>query len=210
MREDSGHLQVRVNCLKERYRNSDIRGRCGLMDVVTGVNKGILRRLGHLKGAKESEVRKQTYRTIIYDGRVVLLRDKRAGEPSERRWSPPPMDTRNPRGVTSAFPSSWTGCLMGREWSAGGGSRPLLKIVFFVDPDRRLTIPLPHKNLSVRSPGGGYFLAFNKFTSKKMHPPRFSYSTSSEERLSTTARQTTNNCALGIEYWLTCLTAPTS
>ncbi|GBP29706.1 hypothetical protein EVAR_13629_1 [Eumeta japonica] len=35
--------------------------------------------------------------------------DKRAGEPSESRWSPPPMHTRNPRGVINALPASWVG-----------------------------------------------------------------------------------------------------
>ncbi|GBP63745.1 hypothetical protein EVAR_8742_1 [Eumeta japonica] len=33
-------------------------------------------------------------------------RVKRAGEPSENRWSQPPMDTRNLRGVTSALLTS--------------------------------------------------------------------------------------------------------
>ncbi|GBP85197.1 hypothetical protein EVAR_47633_1 [Eumeta japonica] len=34
---------------------------------------------------------------------------KRADEPSGSRWSPPPMDTRNLRGVASVLLASWEG-----------------------------------------------------------------------------------------------------
>ncbi|GBO98959.1 hypothetical protein EVAR_354_1 [Eumeta japonica] len=36
-------------------------------------------------------------------------RSKRAGEPSENRWSPSPMNARNTRGIISAFPALWAG-----------------------------------------------------------------------------------------------------
>ncbi|GBP83261.1 hypothetical protein EVAR_52062_1 [Eumeta japonica] len=35
-----------------------------------------------------------------------LFRGKRAGEPWKSGWSPPPMDTRNSRKVSSALPAS--------------------------------------------------------------------------------------------------------
>ncbi|GBP75375.1 hypothetical protein EVAR_61600_1 [Eumeta japonica] len=54
------------------------------------------------------------------DSRVsAYSRGKRAGELSDSIWSSSPTDTRNPRGVTSAFPSLWEriGYLMdGVDW----------------------------------------------------------------------------------------------
>ncbi|GBP77045.1 hypothetical protein EVAR_45953_1 [Eumeta japonica] len=47
------------------------------------------------------------------------------GEPSDGRWSPPPADTRNPRGVTRALPATWDGLghLMKGDWLEGRGRR---------------------------------------------------------------------------------------
>ncbi|GBP53494.1 hypothetical protein EVAR_49681_1 [Eumeta japonica] len=38
-------------------------------------------------------------------GRKLVRRTKRECGPSESKWSPPPMDTRNPRAVTCALPA---------------------------------------------------------------------------------------------------------
>ncbi|GBP55996.1 hypothetical protein EVAR_97417_1 [Eumeta japonica] len=43
--------------------------------------------------------------------------DKRAGKPLKSRWSPPPMDTRKPIGVTGALPAGRRNRI-----SNGGGS----------------------------------------------------------------------------------------
>ncbi|GBP48482.1 hypothetical protein EVAR_16151_1 [Eumeta japonica] len=40
---------------------------------------------------------------------AILLGDKRVCEPLESKWSPPPMVTRNSRGVASALLTFWIG-----------------------------------------------------------------------------------------------------
>ncbi|GBP98559.1 hypothetical protein EVAR_103900_1 [Eumeta japonica] len=39
----------------------------------------------------------------------LQAKGKRACDPLEIRWSPPPMDTRNPGGVTNALSAYWKG-----------------------------------------------------------------------------------------------------
>ncbi|GBP05871.1 hypothetical protein EVAR_5157_1 [Eumeta japonica] len=53
--------------------------------------------------------------------RLAVSRDKRACDALERRWSPPPMNTSNPKEVTSTLPDSWIrmGCPMDRERTDG-------------------------------------------------------------------------------------------
>ncbi|GBP07869.1 hypothetical protein EVAR_71547_1 [Eumeta japonica] len=51
---------------------------------------------------------------------IALARDKRACEPPESRWSSPPMDTPNRRGVTRAF----SGLLGENRIFDRGGNRP--------------------------------------------------------------------------------------
>ncbi|GBP52461.1 hypothetical protein EVAR_39920_1 [Eumeta japonica] len=55
----------------------------------------------------------------------LVSRGKRAGEPLESRWLPPPIDTRNTRGVISELPASWEGTeyLMEGSWVGGREER---------------------------------------------------------------------------------------
>ncbi|GBP15370.1 hypothetical protein EVAR_80548_1 [Eumeta japonica] len=60
-------MQVNV----DRFRNSDVRERCGLKeDVVTIVERGILRWFGHLEGMNEIRLKKQIYRANVCDGKI--------------------------------------------------------------------------------------------------------------------------------------------
>ncbi|GBP30392.1 hypothetical protein EVAR_18191_1 [Eumeta japonica] len=45
-------------------------------------------------------------------------KSKRPGKLSESRWSPPPMDTGNPRRINSAVPASRVGIGYLMKWSA--------------------------------------------------------------------------------------------
>ncbi|GBP90131.1 hypothetical protein EVAR_68630_1 [Eumeta japonica] len=56
---------------KDRCRNSDVRQRCGLKeDVVTRVERGMLRWFGHLERMNESNPAKQIYTANGCDGKV--------------------------------------------------------------------------------------------------------------------------------------------
>ncbi|GBP88127.1 hypothetical protein EVAR_63935_1 [Eumeta japonica] len=56
---------------KDRCRNSDVKKWCSLKkDVVTRVERGTLRWLGHLERMNESRQKKQIYRLNVYDGKV--------------------------------------------------------------------------------------------------------------------------------------------
>ncbi|GBP72247.1 hypothetical protein EVAR_58013_1 [Eumeta japonica] len=56
---------------KDRWRNSDVGERCALKeDVVTRVERGMLRRFGHLEGMNERRLTKQIYRANVCDGKV--------------------------------------------------------------------------------------------------------------------------------------------
>ncbi|GBP17021.1 hypothetical protein EVAR_8093_1 [Eumeta japonica] len=56
-----------------RCRNGDARERCGLKeDVVTGVERGMLRWFGHLERMSESRPTKQINRANVCDGKVTL------------------------------------------------------------------------------------------------------------------------------------------
>ncbi|GBP12088.1 hypothetical protein EVAR_5915_1 [Eumeta japonica] len=71
----------------------------------------MLRWFGHLESMNESTLTKQIYRANVRDGKVGkgrprksyadriggFIRCKGAYEPLESRWSPPPMETRNPK-----------------------------------------------------------------------------------------------------------------
>ncbi|GBP13915.1 Nose resistant to fluoxetine protein 6 [Eumeta japonica] len=51
---------------KDRCRNSDVRERCGLKkDVVTGIERGMLRWFGHLERTNETRLTKQVYRANV-------------------------------------------------------------------------------------------------------------------------------------------------
>ncbi|GBP49942.1 hypothetical protein EVAR_37025_1 [Eumeta japonica] len=56
---------------KDRCRNRDARERCGLKeDVVSRVDRGVLRRLGQLERMNESRLTKQVYRANVCDGKA--------------------------------------------------------------------------------------------------------------------------------------------
>ncbi|GBP66209.1 hypothetical protein EVAR_97160_1 [Eumeta japonica] len=58
---------------KDKFRNSDVRERCGLKEeVVTGVERGMLRWFDHLTrmDMDESRLTKQIYRANVCDGKV--------------------------------------------------------------------------------------------------------------------------------------------
>ncbi|GBP77108.1 hypothetical protein EVAR_61110_1 [Eumeta japonica] len=53
---------------KDRCRNDDVRERCGLLeDVVTRVERGVLRWFRHLEGINESNPTKQIYKAHLGD-----------------------------------------------------------------------------------------------------------------------------------------------
>ncbi|GBP42963.1 hypothetical protein EVAR_96460_1 [Eumeta japonica] len=91
----------------------------------------LIGRVGNYPGA---ELRVSPHRRVYdtshvlwYDNRTLFGRSKRkrACEPQKNRWSPPPMDTRNHRGVTGALPSTRVAIAypMHREWAVEGGRR---------------------------------------------------------------------------------------
>ncbi|GBP21692.1 hypothetical protein EVAR_16240_1 [Eumeta japonica] len=62
---------------KVRCKNSDVTKRCDLKkDVVTGVERSMLRWFDHLEGMNESRVTKQIYRANVCDGKVTKGRPK--------------------------------------------------------------------------------------------------------------------------------------
>ncbi|GBP24923.1 hypothetical protein EVAR_12589_1 [Eumeta japonica] len=56
--------------LRHRWRSSGVRERCGLKGVVTRVERGMLRLLGHLEKTDESRLTKQIYRTKVSHGKL--------------------------------------------------------------------------------------------------------------------------------------------
>ncbi|GBP62830.1 hypothetical protein EVAR_44684_1 [Eumeta japonica] len=64
---------------KDKCRNSDIRKRCGLKeDVVTGVDKCILRWFGHLERINGNSLSKQICRVNVCGGKVGKGRPKKS------------------------------------------------------------------------------------------------------------------------------------
>ncbi|GBP30976.1 hypothetical protein EVAR_81874_1 [Eumeta japonica] len=71
--------------LKDTCRNSDVRERCGLKkDVVTTIEKGMLRWFGYLKRMNESSLTKQIYRSDLCDGKIAITR----GDPVKKNVNP--------------------------------------------------------------------------------------------------------------------------
>ncbi|GBP26969.1 hypothetical protein EVAR_95755_1 [Eumeta japonica] len=73
-----------------------------------------------LKPNKTPSISKQT--------KVDESRGKQTGEPSESRWSPPLIDTRNTEGVTNVLPASWEGTGFPMEGNLVGGRREALAL----------------------------------------------------------------------------------
>ncbi|GBP75840.1 hypothetical protein EVAR_53912_1 [Eumeta japonica] len=64
-----GRCVVCAECRKDRCRNCDVRDLCGLKeDVITKIERGMLRWFGHLKKMNESRLIKQIYRANVCDG----------------------------------------------------------------------------------------------------------------------------------------------
>ncbi|GBP46523.1 hypothetical protein EVAR_45943_1 [Eumeta japonica] len=60
-------------------RNRNVRERCGLKeDVITGVERRMLRCIGHLKMMNESRPTKQIYRMNVCDGKVGKGRPRKS------------------------------------------------------------------------------------------------------------------------------------
>ncbi|GBP47835.1 hypothetical protein EVAR_43526_1 [Eumeta japonica] len=59
-----------VACRRDGCRNSGVRERRGLKDVVTKVQKGMLHWLGHLQRMNDRRLKKQIYRAIVCGGKV--------------------------------------------------------------------------------------------------------------------------------------------
>ncbi|GBP12987.1 hypothetical protein EVAR_79323_1 [Eumeta japonica] len=71
---------------KGRCRDSDVGERCGLKeDVVTRVERGMLRRFGRLERMDESGLKKQIYRANVCDGQTLSSRPRRPSCRSQRR-----------------------------------------------------------------------------------------------------------------------------
>ncbi|GBP04784.1 hypothetical protein EVAR_3717_1 [Eumeta japonica] len=63
--------------LKDICRNSDVRQRCGLKEeVVTRVERGMLRWFGHLERMNESRLIKPIYRANMCDGKLMKLKQE--------------------------------------------------------------------------------------------------------------------------------------
>ncbi|GBP57985.1 hypothetical protein EVAR_82624_1 [Eumeta japonica] len=60
------------------------------------------------KGAMQKSCHEEIY-SLCLPFSEIGSKDKRAGEPSESKRSPPFMYIHNPRGVTSVLPTSWAG-----------------------------------------------------------------------------------------------------
>ncbi|GBP16084.1 hypothetical protein EVAR_94422_1 [Eumeta japonica] len=73
--DTSFHHQILQMCggaRKDRCRNSDVRERCGLReDVVTRVERGMLRWFSHLERMNESRLTRQIYRADVCDGKTA-------------------------------------------------------------------------------------------------------------------------------------------
>ncbi|GBP70680.1 hypothetical protein EVAR_88855_1 [Eumeta japonica] len=70
---------------KDRCRNSDVRERCGLKeDVVTRVERGMLRWFGHLERMNESRLTKQIYRANVCHEKLQRARAADAQVPAHK------------------------------------------------------------------------------------------------------------------------------